>query len=1072
MVIASAPDGSDEGAYRAPKPVQASSATICEATSAQGALMAVQIAELVNRQESEPLNDTDSERLLTSQRLMRDIQGNFTELSCEGRVPLHSVITPAMTLQQAGPILASMSKTPAERAVLEGILKNGYMLKRKPVKWRNPKTADITVVEPTPATIEINDGNEEITIQYEQSRLPAGDGRVRLKKGEMGIFYSGVEISADRLAKETLLVKPNSGNRIVKTVDRRIVRKLLKRLDPEFNLNRAENRFLAPITRLLTTERYPLAWSPSQALSPGEVAELRTSVYPLTADQATREMAKFALGVSSELARMSEEEIKKMVSGEKIPGYSQMNADDLIRMRLINKLLDEKAQVVSSDDNYFNFILKEQAFDGQGQPIAGKFVDRKVRIPRSGAIVGAKAEVGRVLRSGRGPGLQKVRFGQTRVKADLTKVASDIIELVTPKFIPDPIPVGLIKEDDKWKQVPITPAEQAECMQILAFGQSNGIGIERTLRFYGDDPTFGGTTEGLVRGIKCNKNTRDSFAAALKLVKFPKDLLSDGAVLPSSDIALALLANDQRLTRELVLGNMRFACIRKTPLPTLNTLVYDYDMAEKWVNVPDKVIVGDLSDIKWNDGQEKPSGRLFNVVLSDLMGETAYARARDGEGPGRWQIQQTMNPGAAYELPKELLLHKARMMAKAGILAPTAQWLQWGSFSEEMQNLTSARREYTEAEEALKGMKEQAQAAEDTRKSLPRDSAAIPMADILIERFETDIGEATDRVNAGKEQVDKWSAGMDMLRKVKSQEAYQQWQDLTDYITDLRKVWPNEVVITGKEAEPVSVRGLFGQFQAVYDVTRVSPELVRGLPKEGIFDYDRLCGSGLAESLKMGKDAIEDLTAAIQNKVEGQTLQDAVIELVGPVDGVVEEVVVEEDDELLKAMRAVIIPKAPAGSLIGNPVGCLSAITEYLAKRPIIGRLMGLESHPDFMGVEAPEEEKERLGDPERELELMISLLDAQCGANMIQWAREGTDSTEKSAKQQLVKNRAAIDLSILKSQSLLDDLARLTNAFGGGKVTTQKQRERIEKRISSIYQIEALQATEPELIPYIGVVL
>ena len=710
-------------------------------------------------------------------------------------------------------------------------------------------------------------------------------------------------------------------------------------------------------------------------------------------------MAKFALGVSSELARMSEEEIKKMLAGEKIAGYSQMNADDLIRMRLINTLLDRGAVVISSDANAWYFMLKEQAFTPTGEPIPGLFNERKVRIPRADALHGAKAEVGRALRTRRGSGLGKIRVGSAEGKVDMLRMAEDIVEVLQPQFTPDKIPPGLIKEEGKWKQVPITPAEQAECMQILAFGQSNGIGIERTLRFYGNDPTFGGTTEGLIPGVKCNKNTRDSFAAALKLVKFPRDVLQVGAILPSSDIALALLANDQRLTRELVMGNMRFACIRKTPLPTLDTSYYDLDMAQQLVIVPDRVITGDLSDITWEDGQQKPSGQLPKASVAELMGEETYAKAMKGEGSGVHNRQNTETPGAAYEMPRELLLHKARMMAKAGILAPTEQWLQWGSLSEAEGNIKVAREKHAEAEGALAEAEEGLQTAIDTKERLPSDSKAVPVADTLIERFETEVEEATVQMNEATADTDKWEGAMVGLTKMKMTEAYQQWVDLTDYITNLRKVWPSEIVVTGKEKEPLQVKGLFGQFQAVYDVTSVSPEQVRGLPKEGIFDFDRLCGSSLADNLKLGKEAIKELTIEIDSKVEGTTLQDAVIDVIG---AEIEEDVepeIEGEDELLKAMRAVIMPAAPPDSLIDNPVGCLAAITAYLARRPMVGLMMGLESRPDFLTVEVPDEEKKRLGDPERALSLMVSLLDTQCGAGMSAWMKEADDDAERGGK-------------------------------------------------------------------------
>ncbi len=1060
------------------KPVDTEGGTLCEATSAQGALMAVQIAELVNRQENAPLDDKGAERLLTSQRLMRDIQANFSEIGCEGRVPVFSVITPVMTIQQAGPILASMSKTPAEKAVLEGILRNGYMLKRKPLKWRNPQTQEVTVVEPTPTEIEIESEGENFTIQYEQSRLAPGDGRVRERKGEFGVFYAGVEISADRLAKETLLVKPNMGNRIVTTVDRRIVRKLLKRLDPEFYLDRAVNRFLAPITRLLTTERYPVAWTPTVELTPDEIGELRKSVFPQTADQATREMAKSALGVSRELANISDKEIKRMMKGEVIPGSTQMNVDDLIRLRLISELLDRGALVEGADENYYHFTFKEQALGKDYLPIEGKFFDRKVKIARFGALTGPAAEIGKELRSARGSGIKKLRFGASPIRQDIMALAEDITDIVTVKFVPDPIPSGMVKEGERWKQVAVTPAVQAECMQILAFGQSNGIGITRTMRFYGDDPTFGGTVEGLVPGLKCNTNTRNTFSALRYLVKFPLDALSMGAILPSSDIALALLANDQRMTTELVKQNIRFACARKTPLPTLDTSRYDFEMVEKNVIIPDMVLTGDYREVTWKDGDERPRGTLRGVDVQQIMGKEAYQMFLNQEGAGQWNIQNTATIGASYNMPKELLLHKARMMAKAGITSPTRMLTHWGYLGDEVAEMQKAGEELEEAVVFKTNLEEELRESTERLEGVPADSQAREMAEDLLKRTAADL-ETAEVIVAEKNAIyDEKSEKVEFLGKVESNEAMTQWARLTNYITNIRKVWPNEVVLTGYEDEPMTVRGLFGQFQAVFDVTSVDPEFIRGLPKEGIWNYDKLCAAALKDQIKIGKDDIDAVTEMIQSKVEGQTLQDAVIEEIGPEEGEEGELPPDEvqagepmpieESELVAEMRGLTLPPIPEDALIYNPIDCLTVIIESLARRPMIGRMLGITGSDIFERAEVPDDEEKNLGKSSREVEIMISLLDQHCGTGFMQWVSEEVDDSEKIARVQLVKNRAALDLEIIKTQRALDNLSRLTGVLQKKKQKPGKQREQTRSSLERQYSEMVNREEFPDLIPYL----
>jgi hypothetical protein len=128
--------------------------------------------------------------------------------------------------------------------------------------------------------------------------------------------------------------------------------------------------------------------------------------------------------------------------------------------------------------------------------------------------------------------------------------------------------------------------------------------------------------------------------------------------------------------------NIKFACNRKTPLPTLDTSYYDEDMARRWVKVPNKIFGRELKDVVWETDEPKPAGRLKNVDIRQMYPEKLYENMLAGDSEEVINLQRGVTAGAAYEVPKELMLHKARMMVKAGILSPERQYAKWGAFSE------------------------------------------------------------------------------------------------------------------------------------------------------------------------------------------------------------------------------------------------------------------------------------------------------------------------------------------------------------------------------------------------------
>ena len=71
-----------------------------------------------------------------------------------------------------------------------------------------------------------------------------------------------------------------------------------------------------------------------------------------------------------------------------------------------------------------------------------------------------------------------------------------------------------------------------------------------------------------------------------------------------------------------------------------------------------------------------------------------------------------------------------------------------------------------------------------------------------------------------------------------------------------------------------------------------------------------------------------------------------------------------------------------------------------------------------------------------------------------------------------MVRNRADLDLSMLNSKRVIDNVARLEGVFGQIKASTQSQRQGIEKMIGEFYGGELQRVMNPELIPYMGVLV